>query len=166
LQRGLVFSPLCVDSESQVAIVFATVDVGVGGGEYDPFGLHAFHKGAYLRGIADIGIAGRGRDNFVLRPFLLEVRAKHAAGTHDQNTHLFVLNFPIVGDFGIVVSNAQLIRWIVVAIRKIDELNGLEAQCLVAVTDPGRDEHLPRAKATGVDSVDCSEGFRMAAQVI
>src|ERR1043166_7176381 len=65
-----------------------------------------------------------------------------------------------------IVGEAQLVSGIVIAIRKIDQLDGLDTQSFVAMRNAGRYQDFPRLKSSDEHCVDGTESRRVAAQIV
>jgi hypothetical protein len=67
-------------------------------------------------------------------------RCPRAAWTKASNPGLFVLGFPLVLDFGIVVRNAAFIGRIVEAVRQINQQRSFRSDHLIAMGDARRNQ--------------------------
>src|SRR3974390_2470439 len=72
---------------SQVTVLFAAVNVRVGGGQHDPLGVGVGHQGSDLLQVANVRLGGV-RGNYVVGlPVADTVGAQHSFRTHHQYAH-------------------------------------------------------------------------------
>src|SRR5258708_32511095 len=77
---------------------------------------------------------------------------------------LFVLEFPVVGDVGMVVLKSPFVLGVVIAVSHINQLGRLRSQHLVSVTNARRNQYSPRLMYACVKGVGDSECRRIPAQ--
>src|SRR5262245_42884786 len=65
-----------------------------------------------------------------------------------------------------VVGQAQLVGRVVVPVRKVDELDGFDAESFVSVGDAGRDKDFTRLESASKNRIDGSKGRGAAAKII
>ena len=66
---------------------------------------------------------------------------------------LFVLQFPVVIELGIVMRNAAFVRGIVKPVGRVDQHRGPRSHHFVSVRHAGRNQNLPRAQIADVDRI-------------
>src|SRR5262249_49697910 len=138
-------------------------------------GTNSLNECFYLSSVADVGVDGAGGNDVIaifavpgiILPLIKQVGAQHSRGTQNQDTHnLLVLRLPVIADIGVVVRKTELVGRIVVAVGEINQLDWLDAQSLVAVSDSGRNQDLPRLKTACENRVDGPESSRTDAKVV
>ena len=76
-----------VHVESQVAIAFAAIHIGVSRRQDDPIGASALDQSRYLLLIPDVAIRGSESGDLVILPLAHQRFAQQAGGAEDSDSH-------------------------------------------------------------------------------